>query len=1086
MGAFQPNKRRTGPRTDNQSQPASRTTPVRDPSVRVSLFPNVAPQIATSTVINQVATPNSSSTATLSRPARPVRPIRSGVPVVVDQPSTHQPSKQNAPQPPIPTATPHLTPNAVRSPGRVPLVGNASSIALQNLVQWLSRHRPEVAANFSEECMLLYDNKYRRNPRHKSVDPSRATAPLQPLVTPTSLPVTRPTPPRSSLTAAPPSRPQPRTSNSGGPFQKSALRHQPEEHPFIDLSTLDHEPPEAANTRPSASSSESSVINLVDTPSWDEPLPVVDNPCFRHRATLQKKVESRSLRFSSGDGCPLERLSDDGLYYLIYQSPMPESQLVRLEVKHCSVALQDVNGYLSLIYRDVLRFLWLYLMEDPCTGAVFNHSIGLPRPHIIFTFAQIVFGTPSRERSTILVVCPASSLYEWRFAKSSFEPFFNLTFLDGDQISSGEADEILCEQIVDWKEKGGVLVCSEVVYWGVYKNSSDSGYNAFKALSSPGPDIIILDEASRISSIDDYDGILRRFLHRTRTSARLALTSVPMGGNIEKTWAVMNWACPDLFGTRLEFWRIYIRTIISGHKQGSSFLQGEKSFNRARVLYKKLCQVTFAVNPQKRQEELKVKGKFLDESIIFVNLGKVQMDVYQSLEAYLSRAVSHRDISPLVALHVLVTAASGINALLDFLNVGEKGNVRLCLEREDRQSFNDLRPVFNEMERIVGELRGETFCSKFEVILAISKSCLEVSERLVIFSGSQFMLEEIFEKLKWSLREADIFFYDLNAPPHQRKLPLDEFNKTQKGAVLVAPYGTNSDCLEGSGWGFVNATRILMADSSWNFVAAAQAVNRVHNFAQQNNVVPVHHLLASGTVEEGMSNVFDLRYSGMTTAIEKGDCFSNFDTNVDERGFLFAPEINDRMFREQPPNLDSCRAQPPEFKGMEGKNVEHESFPSFLRTLQLLRTEDSGYAVREVQLRNGMYEAMSKVLEMMMGGDTDRAVDHKEEVTIVMEQQALTLPAPKVNDVDSLRIHVERGNLDRMGDFLSQNSFYLEPSYRHYKFLMSWDSYFRIYECDHIPLYSDAMDTHRETRKRNDNHESTNELPERKRHRRVM
>lgn len=342
---------------------------------------------------------------------------------------------------------------------------------------------------------------------------------------------------------------------------------------------------------------------------------------------------------------------------------------------------------------NALRFFWTYLVADTVPGgAIFSHGIGFPKQHLLILFAHLycttfIMKTPS-QRKKLLLITSTTGLSQWEKAAEYSAPEFGqfkmsrLSTADKNDLKTQEA--ILprqVEEIEKWQLHGGLLLCSYDDYISLTSSSCRTDTNplsrdektaegilrdkVFRNLCVKGPDIAIIDEATRLAA---YDPLTRGLFSRISTHARLALTSVTIGGNLTNMHAISNWACPTLLGrSPSEFWVIYMEAIIRGNQTDSGTPCGQRSYFAARSVWRALRHVTLTIDMNERQEALQMRGKVLSECSIELNFSSRERVFYKQVSEYLFDAAKRENISCYLAAYLLSICTISIPTLMQLL-----------------------------------------------------------------------------------------------------------------------------------------------------------------------------------------------------------------------------------------------------------------------------------------------------------------------------------------------------------------------------------------------------------------------------------
>lgn len=593
----------------------------------------------------------------------------------------------------------------------------------------------------------------------------------------------------------------------------------------------------------------------------------------KRRKAVKEKALQRWKEMKPGDWKKPVPMSSDRKQYLLYKSDDPESVDAVIDVELVSKfdTLQNSSGWLSIEHAEVLRFMWMYLVSNRCTGAVLS-DMGLGRVPLALAFFAMFASSRHGLGKPVLVVCPSHAIREWEDSVHRCLPdHHHVRFIDEHDLPARHVQDIS-----EWSQMGGLLVLTEGQYLDiVHMKQSDGNDVAIRALCRPGPDIVILDEALRLKVMDP---LLRRMLGRTKTRARLALTSSQLESNLFNIWMITDWAAPDFLGTQQEFSQVYVEPIAEGHRDAQLFVtdsreeqaaksneyqsRSERAFLAAYHLYNEFKLVSFTVGTTDRHSAMLSKAVGIQDVILYVNMGLEQSQVYTATASFLAKEVSEGHLSTYVASHVLQVAATSTVALEMLL---KNGTAPLLCEDLGRTFCSSgfkgaLHAAHKALKNLYGVLdpylSPRSPCSKIRIALEMFRLCKVEREHMVVFASKYEVQMAFSSALEIECEPGShvqrVFLYDLSLPADSRAEILRAFHDTAGGAVLVAPFGPTVECIESSGWGTLQASRVLIVDCSWHQYAEAQAASRVHNTAQKATSIQVLHLASAQTIERGM------------------------------------------------------------------------------------------------------------------------------------------------------------------------------------------------------------------------------------------
>lgn len=764
------------------------------------------------------------------------------------------------------------------------------------------------------------------------------------------------------------------------------------------------------------------------------------HPRIIARLKLYDKARTRYQTFHSPLSQPPNNHASETSLTYIWPSSHHSNHYITLHFDVICPAMLDRTGLLSDVHLNALRFLWFHLIHDSCTGAVFNHGIGYPKAHLVFLFAHLVKKSPQHQTNKILVVYPEHSLPEWKRAMPHFKDTVQVTLLKDGPWQT---------HVAKWTHSGGVMLISDVLYGSMLSDpDSDRKVQALEALCRPGPDVVILDEASRLATNNGHTFVYR-MLSRTQTTARLAMTSVPLAGNITRAWHVVNFACPTLFGSLSEYWDAFVRPIADGLGEDSSVEKAHHSLQTARLLYHNLAVVTCTIEPQQRKHVISNRSYHLNESTLTLQLHREDVVAYQEIEVLLNEALTRRAISPFVAAHILVCAACSLRALADVL----KNLSSLSDEAFDAYNVSNQRENLRQLSRKLGDIvdrYSRNDPTKLVLALIMSKECVKRGDRLVLFASSHEVQMDAYRYLKSKMTPDAVHMYDLRVPHEIRTGELDKFNTKSSGAILVAPYGPTIDCMEDAGWGFVNATRVLFLDISWHLDACIQAFHRVHNFAQLNPVVHVHHFVAEDTIEMALFGTVSKRYEDFAHHIRANISFEPVKI-PQQTGFLLPSAIPRgwiRRAQDQDSKMLRCtetkimRAEHPMSGEGSETSLDNERHESLISPLQTINAEEGSKIVSQIMWGTNRYEVMSEVLDSIVRCQLGE--DHDLRPVIQSPAGGSTVSTYFKNRLEQIWACVESQSEEM--PLAAADQFFLEPKVSVCHLLSCWSGYQRVFE----------------------------------------
>ncbi|TTN83893.1 Helicase ARIP4 [Bagarius yarrelli] len=143
-----------------------------------------------------------------------------------------------------------------------------------------------------------------------------------------------------------------------------------------------------------------------------------------------------------------------------------------------------------------------------------------------------------------------------------------------------------------------------------------------KALSQPGPDVVICDEGHRIKNCHASTS---QALKNIRSRRRVVLTGYPLQNNLMEYWCMVDFVRPDFLGTRQEFSNMFERPILNGQCIDSTPHDVRLMRYRSHVLHSLLEGFVQRRGHDVLSTQLPVK----EEHVILVRLSPLQTALYK-------------------------------------------------------------------------------------------------------------------------------------------------------------------------------------------------------------------------------------------------------------------------------------------------------------------------------------------------------------------------------------------------------------------------------------------------------------------------
>ncbi|ETE70377.1 Helicase ARIP4, partial [Ophiophagus hannah] len=423
-----------------------------------------------------------------------------------------------------------------------------------------------------------------------------------------------------------------------------------------------------------------------------------------------------------------------------------------------------------------------------------------------------------------------------------------------------------------------------------------------KALSRPGPDVVICDEGHRIKNCHASTS---QALKNIRSRRRVVLTGYPLQNNLIEYWCMVDFVRPDFLGTRQEFSNMFERPILNGQCIDSTPQDVRLMRYRSHVLHSLLEGFV----QRRGHNVLKVQLPYKEEHVILVRLSKIQRALYTEFMNRF-RDAGHSGwlgLNPLKAFcvcckiwnhpDVLYEALQKENLAneqdLDVDDLGTAGTNSRCQSQgiKVKTDSNALPSTIGEatnskyiqgigfspfQERanqvVTYEWAKDILCDyqtgvlqnspKMVLLFHLVDESVTLGDKLLVFSQSLSTLSVIEDFLakrpvpsppgldaqgihNW-IRNVNYYRLDGSTSASERERLINQFNDPSNTSVCLFLLSTRAGCL---GVNLIGANRVIVFDASWNPCHDAQAVCRVYRYGQKKPC-HIYRLVSDYTLEK--------------------------------------------------------------------------------------------------------------------------------------------------------------------------------------------------------------------------------------------
>uniref|UniRef100_A0A8C6X326 RAD54 like 2 n=1 Tax=Naja naja TaxID=35670 RepID=A0A8C6X326_NAJNA len=594
-----------------------------------------------------------------------------------------------------------------------------------------------------------------------------------------------------------------------------------------------------------------------------------------------------------------------------------------------------------------IRFLYDNLVESldrfktsSGFGCILAHSMGLGKTLQVISFLEVLFR--HIEAKTVLAIVPVNTLQNWlaefnmwlpapEALPADYDPkeiqprTFKVHILNDEHKTTAARAKV----VTDWVTDGGVLLMGYEMYRllslkksfaaGRKKKSKKQTGPVIidvdeedrqqellkgieKALSRPGPDVVICDEGHRIKNCH---ASISQALKNIRSRRRVVLTGYPLQNNLTEYWCMVDFVRPDFLGTRQEFSNMFERPILNGQCIDSTPQDVRLMRYRSHVLHSLLEGFV----QRRGHNVLKVQLPYKEEHVILVRLSKIQRALYTEFMNRF-RDAGHSGwlaLNPLRAFcvcckiwnhpDVLYEALPKENLAneqdLDVDDLGTAGTNSRCQSQgiKVKTDSNALPSAIGEatnskyiqgigfspfQERasqvVTYEWAKDILCDyqtgvlqnspKMVLLFHLVDESVKLGDKLLVFSQSLSTLSVIEDFLakrpvpsppgldaqgihNW-IRNVNYYRLDGSTSASERERLINQFNDPNNTSVCLFLLSTRAGCL---GVNLIGANRVIVFDASWNPCHDAQAICRVYRYGQKKPC-HIYRLVSDYTLEK--------------------------------------------------------------------------------------------------------------------------------------------------------------------------------------------------------------------------------------------
>ncbi|MCJ1274034.1 DNA-dependent ATPase protein rad54 [Puttea exsequens] len=476
----------------------------------------------------------------------------------------------------------------------------------------------------------------------------------------------------------------------------------------------------------------------------------------------------------------------------------------------------QVEG-VKFLYRCVTG-----LIDERANGCIMADEMGLGKTlQCIALMWTLLKQSSDAGKSTIqkcVIACPSSLVRNWAnelvkwLGPDAVTPFA----VDG----KASKDE-LTTQLRQWSVASGRAVVRPVliVSYETLRLNADT-------LKDTPIGLMLCDEGHRLKNGESQTFTALNGLNVDR---RVILSGTPIQNDMMEYFSLLNFANPNLLGTRNEFRKQYELPILRGRDAASSEADQQKGNER-------LAELLTLVNKFIIRRTNDILSKYLPvkyEHVVFCNLAPFQLDLYNYFiqSPDIKSLLRGKGSQPLKAIGMLKKLCNhpDLLNLPDDLPGCEHFFPDDYVPKDARGRDRDVKPWYSGkmqvLDRMLARIRQDT------------------NDKIVLISNYTQTLD-IFDKLCRS-RNYGCLRLDGTMNVNKRQKLVDKFNDPEGDEFVFLLSSKAGGC----GLNLIGANRLVLFDPDWNPAADQQALARVWRDGQKKDCF-VYRFIATGSIEE--------------------------------------------------------------------------------------------------------------------------------------------------------------------------------------------------------------------------------------------
>ncbi|XP_017776829.1 PREDICTED: transcriptional regulator ATRX homolog isoform X2 [Nicrophorus vespilloides] len=525
-----------------------------------------------------------------------------------------------------------------------------------------------------------------------------------------------------------------------------------------------------------------------------------------------------------------------------HTSPGDEDIVIGLRLDDEIVVHHLLSARLKKHQKEGVKFMWdscyesvEVIKKSEGVGCILAHCMGLGKTFQIISLLHTLFVHPEQTRTNyVLILCPISTIMNW---KNEFDIAFDIVGAKDFKVYKiSDSERVLTSKINmvnTWLSNKGVLIMGYECFLALSKQELPL---LQKALLNPGPDLVVCDEGHLLKN---GNATRSKMIKMVKTKRKIILTGTPMQNNLREYYHMVQIVKPNLLGTLKEYTNRFVNPIINGQYGDSTKEDIQIMKKRSHVLHKVLKDTVQRVEGN----ELCLYLPPIKDYVLIIPLHDLQRNLYK--KAMESIKVNREQKK--LFMHYYQLMMIWTHPVL--LQMQEKATVRSrpVEQQEEDDAPTDEVIVTEEMPNgwwqsiVPSEMNLLIYSPKFQILFSIIRECMQIGDKLLVFSSLLVELDAI--ELFLKQLQIDYLRMDGNVSPDGRESLCRRFQNSNIPIFIL------SHKVGGLGLNLTAANRVVLMDVSWNPAVDSQSIFRIFRFGQTKPCF-VYRLVSKGTMEE--------------------------------------------------------------------------------------------------------------------------------------------------------------------------------------------------------------------------------------------